>query len=95
MYTWNDLNTAKAILWEKHISLFDKMATLPTDHNWCVLEFASSNSIVMVQCAFGQQFGHLGPPVSSIQRWYEQQQRLHLISREGSGRKTKRYQGDH
>jgi hypothetical protein len=52
MYIWNGLNAAKAISLEKHTSLFDKMAALPTERSWCVLEFARSNSVVAVQRAF-------------------------------------------
>jgi hypothetical protein len=42
----NGLNAAKAISREKHTSLFDKMAALPTERGCCVLEFARSNSVV-------------------------------------------------
>jgi hypothetical protein len=56
MYIWNDLNTTKALSREKHISLFDKMADLPTELNRCVPEFARSNSVVGVQRAFWQRF---------------------------------------
>jgi hypothetical protein len=46
---------------EKHILLFDNMAALQTKCSWCVLEFARSNSIVVVQ----QQFGCHGSLVIS------------------------------
>jgi hypothetical protein len=66
MYIWNGLNAVKAISQENHASLFDKMAALPTEHSWCVLEFARSNSVVADPQAFQQQFGHHGSPASSI-----------------------------
>jgi hypothetical protein len=62
----NSLNTAKAILQEKHTSLFDKMAALPIECSWCVLEFARNNSVVTVQRVFRWQFGRRGSPASSI-----------------------------
>jgi hypothetical protein len=42
------------------------MAASPTERSWCALEF------VAVQRAFRRQFGRLGPPETSIRRWYEQ-----------------------
>jgi hypothetical protein len=81
-YIWNGLNAAKAITWEKHTSLFDKMAALSTECSWCVLEFARSNSVVTVQRAFRQQFGRCGSPASSVRRWYEQFRDRGCICRE-------------
>jgi hypothetical protein len=82
----NGLNAAKAISREKHTSLFDKMAALPTERSWCMLEFARSNSVVAVQRAFRRQFGRHGPPVSSIRRWYEQFHNRGCICHQGKGR---------
>jgi hypothetical protein len=66
------LMSPKLFLQEKHISLFDKMAALPTGHSWWVLEFGRCNSVFEVQCALQQPFGCRGPPVSPNRRWYEQ-----------------------
>jgi hypothetical protein len=43
------------------------MSAIPTEHNWCVLEFARNNSLVAVQRAFRRKFGCRGSPASSIQ----------------------------
>jgi hypothetical protein len=62
------------------------MAALPTECCWCVLEFGWCNSFVVVQCAFWQQFGHRGPPETSIRRWYEQFCYRGCICHQGKGR---------
>jgi hypothetical protein len=62
---WNGPIVATAISREKRKSCWREMADSPTERSWCVLEF------VAVQCAFRRQFGRLGPPETSIRRWYE------------------------
>jgi hypothetical protein len=89
MYNCNDLNAIKAISQEKHISLFDKMAALPTERSWSMLEFGRSNSVVAVQWAFWQQFGRCGSPVSSIWRRYEQFRDRGCICHQQKGRAGK------
>jgi hypothetical protein len=86
MHIWNNLNAVKAISQEKHTSLFDKMAALPTERSWCVLEFVRSNSVVAVQRVFCWQFGRRGSPALSIQRWYEQFRHRGCICQQGKGR---------
>jgi hypothetical protein len=53
--------------------------------SWCALEFARSNSIVVVHQAFLQQFGCHGPPALSIWRWYEQFYDRGCICHQGKG----------
>ena len=62
------------------------MAASPTERCWCVLEFAWCNSFVAVERAFQRQFGHRGPPETSIRRWYEQFHYRGCICHQGKGR---------
>jgi hypothetical protein len=62
------------------------MATSPTEHSWCVLEFVLCNSFVVVQRAFRKQFGRRGPAEMSIRRWYEQFRYRGCICHQGKGR---------
>jgi hypothetical protein len=57
---WNRPNAAEAISREKHTSMFHKMATIPTEHIWRVLELAKNNSVVAVRRAFRRQLGRRG-----------------------------------
>ncbi|PNF27273.1 hypothetical protein B7P43_G05161 [Cryptotermes secundus] len=44
----------------------------PQQKAFCVLEFAKTNSVVMVQCSFRRRFGINPPCPKNIRRWFRQ-----------------------